>query len=145
LREVVGVLAHVERADEQGPGRFQARDQRRVGHSRRAIAVDLGAGARPQSSDVEQVLDGEGRARERPQARSAPARGVDGVGLGESARRGNVGEGAERAIASLDAAQGLLHDLARACGASPDRGRDSLSRSVEKRRRHGVNTGAGCS
>ena len=44
--EVVGVLAHVERADEHGAGGLQARDQRGVGRGRRPVAVDLGAGQR---------------------------------------------------------------------------------------------------
>ena len=33
--EVVGVFAHVERADQHGAGRFQALDQRRVARGRR--------------------------------------------------------------------------------------------------------------
>ena len=43
--EVVGVFAHVERADQHRAGRLQPLDQRRVARGRRAVAVDLGAGA----------------------------------------------------------------------------------------------------
>ncbi len=41
--EVVGVFAHVERADENGAGGFQAFDQRRVAARGRQVAIDLGA------------------------------------------------------------------------------------------------------
>ncbi len=63
--EVVGVLAHVERADENGAGRLQARDERRIGRGGRPVAVDLGAGQRRQARHVEQVLDGKRHAGER--------------------------------------------------------------------------------
>jgi hypothetical protein len=40
-RKVVGILAHVERADQHGAGRLQALDQRGIARCRREIAVDL--------------------------------------------------------------------------------------------------------
>ena len=43
--EVVGVFAHVQRADQDRAGRFQPRDQRRVGVGGRMVAVDLRSGA----------------------------------------------------------------------------------------------------
>src|SRR5919197_4832350 len=69
--EVVGVFAHVERADEDGARRLQPLDQRRVARGGGMLAVDLRAGERRQSSDVEQVLDREWNAREWPE-RVAP-------------------------------------------------------------------------
>ena len=73
--EVVGVFAHVERADENGAGGFQPFDQRRVAARRRAVAIDLGAGERRQAGDVEQILDRERNAGQRTQrlALGAPA------------------------------------------------------------------------
>ena len=71
--EVVGVFAHVERADQHRAGRFEPLDQRRVARRRRALAVDLRAGERRQARDVEQVLDRERHAGERPERR-CPAR-----------------------------------------------------------------------
>ena len=143
--EVVGVLAHVERADQDAPGRFQPRERSRIGPGRRAIAIDLGAGARRQAFDVEQVLDRERRPREWPQALPARPGRVDRVGLGERADRRDVSEGAKRCVLGFDAAEGFLCDLARARGAGSDRLGDGSSRSVQERRRHGVNTGAGSS
>ena len=73
--EVVGVFAHVERADQHGAGRFEARHQRRVAPGGRPLAVDLRAGARRQPLDVEQVLDRERRASERTEGSPcAPSR-----------------------------------------------------------------------
>ena len=112
---------------------------------RRAVTVDLGARARRQPIDVEKVLDRERRASERSEARPARPGGVYSVGFGKRARCRHIGEGAERAVAGLDAAEGFLRNLARASGAGPDCLDDSLSRAVEKRTRHGVNTGAGSS
>ena len=54
--EVVGIFAHVERADENGARLFQPLDQCRIARSRRRIAIDLRAGKRRQAGDVEQVL-----------------------------------------------------------------------------------------
>ncbi len=72
--EVVGVFAHVERADEDRAGRFQPLDQRRVARGRRHVAVDLRAGQRRQAGDVEQILDRERHAGQRAErARRARA------------------------------------------------------------------------
>ncbi len=64
-REAVGVLVHVERADQDGAGALEAGDERRVDGGGRTLALDLRAGARRQAGDVEQVLDREGHAGER--------------------------------------------------------------------------------
>ena len=56
--EVVGVLAHVERAHQHGAGCLQPLDQGRIGRGRFTLAVDLGARESWQPGDVEQVLHG---------------------------------------------------------------------------------------
>ncbi len=84
--EVVGVFAHVQRADQDGARRLELLDQRRIRRRRLALAIDLGAGAGRQAGDVKQVLDRERRAGERPERLAAGAGGVDRVGLGERAR-----------------------------------------------------------
>src|ERR1700688_351654 len=144
-REVVGEFAHVERADQNGASGFQARNNCRVRFGGWAVAIDLVAGARRQPIDVEQVLDRERRASERPEARPARPGSVYSVGFGKRTRCRHIGEGAERAVAGLDAAEGFLRNLARASGAGPDRLDYSLSRAIGARGRHGVNTGAGSS
>ena len=84
--EVVGVFAHVERADQHRAGGLKPLDQRRVALGRRAVAVDLRAGAGRQALDVEQVLDRERHAGERPERLAVLARRIDRVGAGERAR-----------------------------------------------------------
>ncbi len=107
--EVVGVFAHVERADQHRAGGFQARDQRRVFLRRRIGAVDLGAGDGNDAFDVEQVLHRERHAGKRQL--SFIGRGVDRGGAGAGALGGHRGEGVERRIARGDARQRLLDDL----------------------------------
>ena len=72
--EVVGVLAHVERADQHGAGRFQA--LRSAWHRASAggrSRLILEPAQRRQAGDVEQVLDRERHAGERTR-RAARAR-----------------------------------------------------------------------
>ena len=142
--EIVGELAHIERADQDAACRFHTRNQRRVRSRGRAISVDLGASARRQSGDVEQVLDSERRTRERPNF--VPLMRAASIASAlASACPHYVGEGAKRAIASSDAIERFLRDLTRARGAGPNRRSDCLGRSVEEHGRHGENTGAGSS
>ena len=82
--EVVGVFAHVERADQHRAGRFEPLDQGGVARRRRAVAIDLRAGQRRQPGDVEQVLDRERHAGERPDAAASARAGVDRLGLGSA-------------------------------------------------------------
>ena len=84
-REVVGVLAHVEGADEHRAGSFEARDQRAVALGRRAFAIDLGAGAGRKPGYVEEVLDRERNARERARRSAGRDAAVDRVGARERA------------------------------------------------------------
>ena len=74
--EVVGVLAHVEGADEDRAGRLQPLDQRRILRGRRSLAIDLGPGERRQARDVEEVLHRERHACERSKRAAGPAIGV---------------------------------------------------------------------
>ncbi len=123
--EVIGVFAHVERADEHRAGGFEPRDQRRVGLGRRQVAIDLGAGARRQALDVEQVLDRERRAGERPQLLArAPARASIAAAFASARSADHVGEGAVSVVARLDAPQRRARHLDGARPAVPDRGGD---------------------
>ena len=106
--EVVGVFAHVERADENRAGRFQPLDQRGVALGRRIRAVDLRAGDGRQSGDVEQVLHREGHAGERAELLLPRRRGVDRLGAGARALGGDGGEGVEHRIALADARERIL-------------------------------------
>ena len=101
--EVVGIFAHVERADEHGAVRLEPLDQRGVARGRGAGPVDLGAGERGQARDIEQVLDRERHADERPEPAAARARRVDRLGLGERARLEHGGERVEHAVELSDA------------------------------------------
>jgi len=137
--EVVGVFAHVERADEHGAGRLQPRDQRRIVSRRRMGAVDLGAGNRRQPLNVEQVLDGEGHAGERQPC--LVAHGVDRFRLGAGALGGHRGESIERRIEPADACQRLVDNCRRAELARRDIARDlrgGRPARVGQHRRHGV-------
>ena len=59
-------------------------DQRRIARRRRTLAIDLRAGERRQPGDVEQVLDRERNARERP-SRPCERGAVDCSRFGERA------------------------------------------------------------
>ena len=111
--EVVGVFAHVQRADKHRAGSFQAFDQGRVARRGRAVAIDLRAGHRWQARDVEQVLDREWHAGQRPEPLAALARCVDFIGACQRALLGYCGEGIERAVLGADARQCSGNDLAR--------------------------------
>jgi hypothetical protein len=65
--EVVGVLAHVQAAHQDRARRLELAHQRAVAPSVRPVDVDLGAGAGRQAGDVEQVLDRERHAHQRPE------------------------------------------------------------------------------
>ena len=57
--EVVGVLAHVERADQHRTRGLEPFDESCIGAGRGALAIDLRVGQRRQARHVEQVLDRE--------------------------------------------------------------------------------------
>src|SRR5258705_333428 len=54
--EVVGVFAHIERADQDRAGNFHALDQGGVARGRLEIAIDLRSGSGREPPHVEQVL-----------------------------------------------------------------------------------------
>ena len=123
-REVVGEFAHVERADQNGASGFQARNNCRIRFGRRAVAIDLGAGARRQPGDVEQILDRERDAGER-QSRPCVRRClVDCCGLGNGALAEHRGECVQRRIALADPDQGCGDDIACARAAFADGSRN---------------------
>jgi hypothetical protein len=122
--EVVGVLAHVERADQHGVGCFEATDHDGVARGRRIVAVDLRAGARRQPGDVDQVLDRERHAGERPERRAARALGVDPIGGRAGALGQHIGERIDPRVERGDARKRRVDRVACARCAVGDRGRD---------------------
>ena len=74
--EVVGVFAHVERADQNGAGGLKTLDQCRIASGRRKIAVYFRAGHRRQTGNVEQVLHRKRHAGKRRQRFAARPRVV---------------------------------------------------------------------
>ena len=108
--EVVGVFAHVERADKDGAGSFEPFDQRRVAARRRAIAVDFRSGAGRKTGHVEQVLHRERYARQRAERLAGGARTVERQGARPRPLRGNIGEGVERRIGDANAFERSLND-----------------------------------
>ena len=62
--EIIGVFAHVQRADEDGAGGFEPLDQCRVAPRRRCVAIDLRAGKRRHPGNVEEILHRERHAGE---------------------------------------------------------------------------------
>ncbi len=98
---------------------------------RRPLAVDLRARPRRQALHVEQVLDRERRAGQRPQRLAARPRRVQRVGLRQRPLGGDVGEGAEAGIALGDPRQRGLGDLARPHLAGTHGGGDGFGGAVE--------------
>ena len=105
-RKIVGVLAHVERADQHGALRLHALDQRRIARRRRQIAVDLRAGAGGKTFYVEQILDRERHAGERPDLLAGGDGGIDRAGFCARAVGGDVGERVQHGIVLGDPRQG---------------------------------------
>ena len=91
--EVVGVFAHVERADQHRAGRFHALDQRGVARRWFEVAVDLRSGAGGKTLDVEQVLHRERHAGKRADLFAGGDRSIDCAGRGARAIGGDVGKG----------------------------------------------------
>ena len=65
-REIIGVFAHIERADQDRPCRLQTLDQCGIPRGRCSRAVDLRTGAGRHTCDIEQIFHRERYARERP-------------------------------------------------------------------------------
>ncbi len=144
--EAVGVLVHVERADQHRPGLLEALDEHRIGHGRRMIAVDLRAGERAEASDVEEVLHRIGHAGERSGIFTRRQRPIDFAGFLERPLRGERREAVEGAVALLDIEQRVTGELRRGKtlladpGGKTERGAVVPGRGVGTR--HGSKTGA---
>ena len=83
--EIIGVLAHVEPAEENAAGGAHAPDERRIVGGGRVVAIDLRAGAGDDALDIEQVLDRIRHAGERRRLVLRSYSLVDCVGLGQRA------------------------------------------------------------
>jgi DNA-binding GntR family transcriptional regulator len=123
-REVVGVFAHVERADEDAARRLEPPHQGGVPRGGRVVAVDPRASQRRLPRDIEEILDREGHPGEEPARCALPSVGVDRVGLGERPLGGHGREGADRGIARGDPLQGRMGRGAGGGAAVPDGSRD---------------------
>ena len=126
--EIVGVLAHVERADQHRTGGFQSFDQNGVARRRRVAAVDLGARARRETGDIEQVLDSDRNSGERAEGSTLRMRVVDCARPFAGAIGEDGGEGIEDGIALRDPGERRVDDGGRACLAFGDSARDARLR-----------------
>ena len=80
-----GELGHVGAANEDGPGRAQPGDDRRVALRRRLVVERLRAGQRALARDIEKVLDRDRQSGERRGDVTRLAQGVLGIGGGARA------------------------------------------------------------
>ena len=143
--EVVGVLAHVERADQHGAGRLQPRDQRarRPWPAARSRLI-LEPAQRRQARDVEQVLDGERHAGERPERLARGARRIDRARLARApARAVTAVKALSAGLRSRDARQRRLDDARGASSCRPRRLRRSRRPRPTGPCAQASNTGAG--
>jgi hypothetical protein len=100
--EVIGVFAHIERADEDRAGGFETAHQHRIARRRRQIAVDFRAGAGRQAGNVDEVLHRERYAGKRPERLATRAARIERLGALASAFRGDVSEGIDLGIDNSD-------------------------------------------
>jgi hypothetical protein len=112
--EIVGILAHIERADENGAGGFEPFDERCVATGRRRVAVDLRAGERWYAGDIEQIFHRERHAGEWQSLFAARARIVERLRAQKGALLQDGGEGIKQRIALADARERCLQDVHRA-------------------------------
>lgn len=103
--ETVGVLIHVQRADQHRPGIAHARDQPRILAGRRVGGIDPSAGQRDFVGDVEQVLHRVGHACQRRQRLAAGATRIDGGGFLPGAGFRDRGKAVVARIVFADARQ----------------------------------------
>ena len=118
--EVIGVFAHVERADEDSAGRFEALDQCCITGCWFRIAIDLRSGERCQPGDVEQIFHRERHTGERENRLAARERLIDGLGTNKRALLGDCGERIEQRVARPDARQRRFDNTQRAGTAGSD-------------------------
>ena len=121
-RKIVGVFAHVQRADENGAGRLQPFDQHGVVRGRSKLTVDLRSCARRQALHVEQVLHCERDAGEGTDGLARRNRRIDLLCAIDRALGRHIGEGVEQRIVPGNARQRVGDDSGRAQAS----GRDGL-------------------
>ncbi len=106
-------------ADDDGAGGAQLRHQRGV-HAGAAAGVERGAVLGRVVLGVDDVLDADRDAVERPQRAAGPAVRVERIGLRAGMGGVDRGEGVDLALARLDPGKARVGDLARGQGAGSD-------------------------
>jgi hypothetical protein len=91
--EIVSILAHVERADENGAGCFKSFDQGCVPACGRGVAVDFRTGESRKTGDIEKVFHRKRHADERRQRFILGARRIERLRAGKRALLCDRGEG----------------------------------------------------
>ena len=104
-RKIVGVLAHVERADQHGAGRLHALDQPGIARRWCEVAVDLRSGAGGKALDVEQVFYRERNTGEWADFLSGGDPGIDRLGRGARTIGSDVSERIQHAVMRSDPRQ----------------------------------------
>ena len=120
--EIVGVFAHVERADEDGASVLEALDHGSISRRRLIFAIDLRPRDRRKSGNVEQILDCERHASQRSKRFAARARFVERTRTIVRTLFGQGGERIEQWIARANADERCLDKLQGAYTASRDFG-----------------------
>ena len=98
-------------AEDDRARRAQPRDDRRVRRGGRDAGAAARAAAGRQPGDVDEVLDPDRRAGERPERRAKPAQFVDAPRVGHGARGVERDEGVQPGIARGDVGERRGHDL----------------------------------
>ena len=124
-RKIIGVFAHVKRAEQHGACRLHPLDQGRVARSGRQVAVDLRSRTGREALHVKQVLHRKGHAGERTDAPAGGDRGIDLARFGAGTVGGDVGEGIEDLVVLPDPRQCGFGGLDRRKLAAGNRLRDA--------------------
>jgi hypothetical protein len=111
--EIVCVFAHIESADEDGARKFKPLDERGIPPSRLILAIDLGAGERGKSGNIEQILDRERHTRQWAKRFAVRTRLVERMSAINSALVGNRGKAIEQRVVVADAGEGCFNNLKR--------------------------------
>ena len=109
--KIVGIFAHIESADEDGAREFKPLDEHGIPPSWLILAIDLGAGERGKSGNIEQILDREWYTRQRSKRFSARARPVQRMSAINGALVGDRGKAIEQWVAVADAGESCFHNL----------------------------------
>ena len=144
--EVVGVLAHVERAEQHGAGGVHPPHQRGVARragARSRLIFEPARVGRPATS--KRFFTAKGTPASGPGGRPAARAGVDGRGLGQRPLGGDVGIGVEPVVQRADPGERRLGDGAGGDGAAGDGGGDLAGArpGAERVRHRGLASGGG--